>query len=99
MSRSGLHRVAQESTPQSVQVPPTIQGLLVWAVGEFGGVAIILAGFAYGLHIVYGDLKATNERVLTLVEHQTKAMADTAAGLESIRIEFREAYTRAKAER
>lgn len=94
MSRSDIHRVANQTTPQMVQVPNSIEGLVVWAVGKFGGVAIILAAFAYGLHIVYGDLKATNERVLTMVEHQTAAMGATASALESIRIEFRDAHTR-----
>lgn len=69
-----LHRVAEQDTPEQVRVPDGWSGLLVWAVGRFGGIVVATIMCAYALQHVYADMQATNNRMLQLME--TRAVSD-----------------------
>lgn len=69
-----LHDIAERDTPQQVEVPKGWPGLLVWAVGRFGGIIIATALCAVALKKVYEDMQSTNQRILILME--SRAVSD-----------------------
>lgn len=62
MSKEELHEIAVDSTPETVNVPATWGGLIVWAAGKWG-VGIV---FAAMLIPVYTDLKESNRQIAEL---------------------------------
>jgi hypothetical protein len=74
-----LHTIATNSTPQSVEVPKTYAGLIVWAVGKWG-IGIVFAAF---LVPVYQDLKASNQRVADITQASVQAITALASKIES----------------
>lgn len=68
-----LHAVAQADTPSNVDVPKTPMGLAIWAIGKFGGGAIMAVAAIYGLQTVYADLKQTHEKLIGIVEKRSEA--------------------------
>jgi hypothetical protein len=74
-----LHTLATNSTPQSVEVPKTYAGLIVWAVGKWG-IGIVFAAF---LVPVYQDLKASNQRVADITQASVQAITALASKIES----------------
>jgi hypothetical protein len=76
MSTDTLHQIAQNDTPATVQVPSTINGLIIWAVGRFGGGIVIAVACAWALSKVYEDLRRQTDRMMTLME--TRAASDSA---------------------
>ncbi len=62
MSKDELIDLAEQTTPQSVQIPPTWTGLVVWAISKWG---VGIVGFLMVIPL-YQDLKASNEKMATL---------------------------------
>lgn len=75
-----LHQFAQADTPEQVTVPSSWPGLATWAIGRFG---IGIVGI-YGLWIVYGDLKATNERMMRILESRAVTDAELARSMSGL---------------
>jgi hypothetical protein len=71
--------VAERDTPQEIQVPSSYIGLAVWAAGRFG---IALVAF-YGMYLIYGDLKISNDRVLSVFEANTRSQTEFKNTLEN----------------
>jgi hypothetical protein len=95
MSTDDMHQVASSDTPAAVSVPPTMMGLVTWAVGRFGGAALIAIAAVYFLTKVYtdmrvqgeqqlGDMKAQNAAMLEVVRAQTAASERVAAALQEL---------------
>lgn len=76
MSADTLHNIASNDTPQTVQVPRGLNGLVVWAIGRFGGGILIAAACAFALQTVYEDHAKQTDRMMTLLE--ARASSDTA---------------------
>lgn len=95
MSQDEIHDVAKRDTPEGIQVPNTFAGLVTWAVGRFGGSAIIAGGAAYALIKIYtdmqvqsvqmvGDQKAVNAVVVEMVRETTKATSASAEAISEL---------------
>ena len=69
MSKDELHAIAEQDTPEHVEVPNTWPGLAVWLVGKFGVGAI----FMFMVWFLYQDLKVSNERFSKVTEANTTA--------------------------
>jgi hypothetical protein len=78
MSKDDLHTFASDSTPQSVEIPKTYAGLLVWAVGKWG-IGILFAVF---LVPVYQDLKASNQRVADVIQSTVQVLTSLSEKVE-----------------
>lgn len=105
MSKDDIHEVASKDTPAGVEVPNTVGGLIMWAVGRFGGSAIIAIAAAYALIRIYtdmqvqnaqmvGDQKAVTAEVVEMVRETTKATGESAKAISELS-EAVEANTRA----
>lgn len=108
MSQDQIHDVASKDTPEGVAVPNTIGGLLMWAVGRFGGAAVIAIAAAYALIRIYtdmqvqsanmvGDQKAMNAVVIEMVKESTKTTGESTKAISELS-EAVEANTRATEE-
>jgi hypothetical protein len=75
-----LHRFAESDTPSQVNVPNSWPGLIIWALGRFG-IGLV---FAYGLWVVYGDLKETNKQMMAILQARAVADADLARSLTEL---------------
>jgi hypothetical protein len=84
MSTADLHQIAQHDTPNSVNVPATWAGLVMWAVGRFGGGVIIAAAFAYAAHRVYEDNAALSRQMLTVLQDLAVVQSKSAAANEQL---------------
>lgn len=62
-----LHQLAQNDTPATVDVPPTWQGLIVWAVGRFGVSIVFAAVFGYATREVYYDSRKDKDQLMQYV--------------------------------
>jgi len=105
MSQDEIHAVASKSTPEDVQIPNTMTGLVTWAVGKFGGAAVIAIALSYAIIRIYtdmqvqnatmlGDQKAVNAQVMEMVRSATQTQADVAAAMRELSKQI-EANTRA----
>ncbi|MDB6076879.1 MAG: hypothetical protein JWO82_626 [Akkermansiaceae bacterium] len=95
MSSDDVHKLATSDTPSAVSVPPTMMGLVTWAVGRFGGAALIAIAAVYFLTKVYtdmrvqgeqqlGDMKAQNAAMLEVIRSQTSASERVASALQEL---------------
>ena len=85
MSTDTLHAIANNDTPQTVNVPRDINGLIVWAIGRFGGGILIAAACAFALSKVYEDHAKQTERLLTLLELRAKADSELSSAITALR--------------
>lgn len=85
MSSETLHQIAQNDTPAAVQVPPTLNGLIVWAVGRFGGGILLAAACAWALSKVYEDHAKQTDRMMTLLEARAAADSQLATAMLSVK--------------
>jgi hypothetical protein len=79
MTTENLHQVAAATTPESVEIPKTYTGLIVWAVGKWG-IGIIFAAF---LVPVYQDLKASNQRLADISQANVQVLTALAQKIET----------------
>lgn len=74
MSQDEIHQIANADTPEAIQIPNTWQGLIVWAVARFG-VGILVAGvFAYGISVIYTDMRTDRAQLMDAYRDNTKAI-------------------------
>lgn len=90
MSTDTLHQIAQNDTPAAVQVPPTLNGLIVWAVGRFGGGILLAAACAGALSKVYEDQRVQTDRMMTLLEARAGADSQLATALLGVKSSIEE---------
>jgi len=81
MSREELHNIASHDAPNSISVPNTLAGLVVWAAARWGVAIIFSCVLVIGIKRVYEDLILLNERVLSVIEAQTENSGRNAAAL------------------
>jgi hypothetical protein len=84
MSRTELHKIANQTSPPEIDIPDTWMGIIVWAVAKFGIGVIISGVFAFATVRVYEDLTALNVRVLTAFEHQTRVAESNNAAIREM---------------
>jgi len=78
MSKEELYDIAKLSTPQSVNIPSTWGGLIVWAIGKWGvGVVFLLM-----LVPVYTDLKASNQQLAEVSKANVHVLMQLATRVE-----------------
>ena len=96
ISREDLQAVAQADTPSKINVPNNTAGLITWAVGRFGGSAIIAIGLGWALIRIYTDMqvqnerifgeqKATNVQVMEIARQSTQVASEAAAAIREMR--------------
>lgn len=79
MAPENLHQMAVETTPQSVEIPKTYAGLIVWAIGKWG-IGIVFAAF---LVPVYQDLKESNMRLAAMTEANVEVLMALATKIDA----------------
>lgn len=84
MSADTLHQIANADTPQAVNVPKDFNGLIVWAIGRFGGGILLAAACAWALSKVYEDHAKTTDRMMNLLEMRAKADSELATAILSL---------------
>ena len=95
-TREDIQAVAQADTPSKIDVPNTTAGLVTWAVGRFGGSAIIAAGLGWALVRIYTDMqvqnerifgeqKATNVQVMEIARQSTQVASEAASAIRELR--------------
>ncbi len=94
---SVLHRIAQSDTPQMVDVPETWSGLIVWALGRFGGIVVATAFLAYAWHDGNESHKRQTERLITLLENKARTDTELATALKGLSVAIDEVAKDAKA--
>jgi len=95
MSAEVLHNIATNDTPSSVTVPKDMNGLMLWAVGRFGGGAVIGILCLIGIKTTYQDLQDTNRQLMAVLQENAKTNAQFVQALESIKGEIHDAHNRA----
>ncbi len=97
MSRtSTLHRIAQSDTPQMVDVPETLSGLVIWAIGRFGGIVVATAFLAYAWHDGNETRKKETDRLITLLENKARTDTELATALKGLSVAIDEVANDAK---
>ena len=81
---SVIHRIAQLDTPQTVDVPGTWSGLIVWALGRFGGIVVATAFLAYAWHDGNESHKKQTERLITILENKARTDTELAGALRGL---------------
>jgi Holliday junction resolvasome RuvABC endonuclease subunit len=95
MSQDDIHEIASKDTPEKVAVPNTLAGLVTWAVGRFGGTAVIAIAAAWAVVRIYtdmqvqtanqlGDQKAMNAQVIEMVRQATETSGETAQAMREL---------------
>lgn len=85
MSTDTLHTIAENDTPQAVHVPKDLNGLIVWAIGRFGGGILLAAACAWALSKVYEDHAKQTDRMMTLLEQRSKSDSELATAILGLR--------------
>jgi len=93
---SALHRIAQSDTPQMVDVPETLSGLLIWAIGRFGGIVVATAFLAYAWHDGNETRKKETDRLITLLENKARTDTELATALRGLSVAIDEVAKDAK---
>ena len=92
-----LHTIAQNDTPAAVEVPKSLNGLIVWAVGRFGG-GILLAGACFWmLTRVYEDHAKQTDRMMMLMEARASSDSQLATAMLSVKLSIEEMTKEARA--
>ncbi|MDB6079088.1 MAG: hypothetical protein JWO82_2835 [Akkermansiaceae bacterium] len=84
MSTDDIHDVASKDTPSEIEVPKSMYGLIVWAVGRFGPGILIALAAVYGLNKVYTDMQVQNERMVGDMKAQNAAMVEVIRSQTSV---------------
>lgn len=74
-----LNEIARNDTPQVVQVPDTWSGLIVWAIGRFGGIVVATFIACYAAAVLYKDNTTRNEKFFEMFSkfHEERAKSDS----------------------
>lgn len=85
--QGAVKAIAESDTPEAVNVPQDKISLIIWAVGRFG----IGAVFAYAAYLIYGDMKASNERFIAQQAQQAEKILEVFNQSIRTQIEFKSA--------
>ena len=85
MSIDPLHQIANDDTPSAVNVPRTISGLIIWAVGRFGSGIVMALACAWALSKVYEDHAKQTDRMMTILEMQGKRDSEIASAMNGVK--------------
>lgn len=85
-----LHKIAQGDTPEAVDVPHSLNGLIVWAVGRFGGGILLALACGWALSKVYEDHARQTDRMMTLLEARAVSDSQLATALQSVKASVEE---------
>lgn len=80
-----LHTIAENDTPAAVNVPQTIQGLVLWAVGRFGSGILLAVACGWALMRVYEDHGRQTDRLMQVLETRAKVDTEMTAALLQLR--------------
>lgn len=79
MTADNLHQMAASTTPESVEIPKSYTGLIVWAAGKWGiGVVFLVM-----LVPVYQDLKASNQRLADISQANVQVLTALAQKIDA----------------
>lgn len=95
MRKEKLVEIANNDTPQEVEISGNWPGIIAWMLGRFGlgvGVAIVFGWFTVR---VYGDLQRQNDRVLEAFRQQTSSNAEHVHAVRELAKRIEEAHRRA----
>ena len=99
MSTATLHSIAQSDTPSTVEVPATWSGLVIWALGRFGGIAVATAFAVYAWNDSNESHKAQTERLFLMLEAKatneaklTSTLAELSKAIDAIAQDARQAH-------
>ena len=90
MSSETLHAIAQNDTPEAVNVPKDFNGLIVWAIGRFGGGLLMAMACAWALSKVYEDHAKQTDRMMTLLESRAATDSQLATAMLSFKASIEE---------
>ena len=79
-----IRAAAQQQTPESVDVPQSWAGLLVWSVGRWGVGILFGVAAAFGLVRIYSDMQTLSGRMLDAQIAQTTASVEVVAAIREI---------------
>lgn len=99
MSKNDLHALAQADTPAAVHVPNSTYGLVMWAVGRFGGVGILAALAVYATFRLYDDMRGLTREVMQTLSENTRTMQELRGAIDSLRDEADNAHKKNQASR
>ncbi len=83
MSQDELHRIANDTTPDGIQVPNTLAGFIVWGIAKFGTGVAVAAVFGWGIVHVYADMRADRAQLLEAYRDAIHTMESVATKLEA----------------
>ena len=86
MSTDALHRIAQADTPSQVEVPATWHGLVIWALGRFGGIVIATLFLAYAWYDSNESHKRQMERMMLIMESKARNEAELSMALSKLSV-------------
>ena len=92
-----LHAIAESDTPSKVQVPQTLTGLLVWAIGRFGGIVVATAFLAYAWNDSNEANKKQTERLIVILEGKSKTDTELSGALLKLSVAINEVAAEARA--
>jgi hypothetical protein len=95
MSKEQLVEIANNDTPQGVEIPGNWPGIFAWVLGRFGlgvGVAIVFGWFTVR---VYEDLQRQNDRILDAFRQQTSSNAEHVHAIRELAKRIEDAHRRA----
>ncbi len=85
MSTAPLHQIAENDTPTAVQLPSSLHGLVVWAMGRTGGGILPAASYASSLSKGYKYQRTQTDRMRILLEGRAGADSQLVAALFSVK--------------
>jgi hypothetical protein len=83
MSQDELHRIANDTTPDVVNVPNTGQGFIVWAIAKFGTGIVVAGVFGWGIVHVYTDMRNDRQQLLDAYKDAIQTMQSVATKLDA----------------
>ena len=96
MSTTSLHNFAQQDTPNVVDVPKSWRGLIVWAVGRFGGGILMAMACGWALMRVYDDHALQTRQLMTILEQRARVDAEMTLAVNQLRSAVQEVAKEAR---
>lgn len=84
MSTDTLHQIAQNDTPAAVHVPKDLNGLIVWAIGRFGGGILLAAACSTVKGEIWWTTSPTVARNHAFVAQLATALGQSDAQIDAI---------------
>jgi hypothetical protein len=83
MSQEELYKIANDTTPEVIQVPNTWQGFIVWAIAKFGTGIVVAGVFGWGIVHVYADMRNDRQQLLDAYKDAIQVMQSVATKLDA----------------